>query len=134
MREQKPTRGPDEAPWTADEDQQLYTVCLEQALAETQRVIPRDADDDVEKADEKPKTLGVWAAGNVRIGELILIIDSDTRVPVDCFLDAASEMHESPECAIIQHVSGVVRPTAPHLLLLPSPSLPSCRIHILTVC
>ncbi|GAA5940458.1 hypothetical protein JCM3775_005096 [Rhodotorula graminis] len=110
MREKKPVRGPDEAPWTADEDQQLYTVCLEQALAETQRVIQLDADDDLEKSDEKPKTktLGVWAAGNVRIGELILIIDSDTRVPVDCFLDAASEMHWSPECSIIQHVSGVM--------------------------
>lgn len=109
MREKKPNRGPDEAPWTADEDQQLYTVCLEQALAETQRVIKPDADEDLEKSDEKPKTLGVWAAGNVRIGELILIIDSDTRVPVDCFLHAASEMHWSPECSIIQHVSGVVR-------------------------
>lgn len=36
-------------------------------------------------------------------------IDSDTRVPIDCFLDAASEMHFSPECSIIQHVSDVVR-------------------------
>ncbi|BGP40392.1 hypothetical protein JCM10449v2_004354 [Rhodotorula kratochvilovae] len=104
MKERKPVRGP-ENPWTAEEDLELYQACLEQALAETQRVIPRDAD---EKEDEKPKTLGVWAAGNVRIGELILIIDSDTRVPVDCFLDAASEMHWSPECSIIQHVSGVM--------------------------
>ena len=35
------------------------------------------------------------AAGNVRIGELVLMIDSDTRVPADCFLDAASEVGPS---------------------------------------
>nr|XP_031861885.1 uncharacterized protein CI109_002714 [Kwoniella shandongensis]KAA5528957.1 hypothetical protein CI109_002714 [Kwoniella shandongensis] len=50
-----------------------------------------------------------WAAGNIRIGEIILIIDSDTRVPEDCFADAVSEMKESPEVAIIQHMSGVMQ-------------------------
>lgn len=35
-----------------------------------------------------------WAAGNVRIGELILIIDCDTRVPEDCLLYGALEMRE----------------------------------------
>lgn len=42
-------------------------------------------------------------------GEIILIIDSDTRVPVDCFMDAALEMLESPQVAIIQHSSGVMQ-------------------------
>jgi cellulose synthase/poly-beta-1,6-N-acetylglucosamine synthase-like glycosyltransferase len=50
-----------------------------------------------------------WAAGNIRIGSIILIIDSDTRVPEDCFADAVSEMAESPEVAIIQHMSGVMQ-------------------------
>ena len=50
-----------------------------------------------------------WAAGNIRIGPIILIIDSDTRVPEDCFADAVSEMTESPEVAIIQHMSGVMQ-------------------------
>ena len=50
-----------------------------------------------------------WAAGNIRIGPIILIIDSDTRVPEDCFADAVSEMAESPEVAIIQHMSGVMQ-------------------------
>ncbi|WRT65030.1 uncharacterized protein IL334_001972 [Kwoniella shivajii] len=50
-----------------------------------------------------------WAAGNIRIGEVILIVDSDTRVPEDCFADAVSEMNESPEVAIIQHMSGVMQ-------------------------
>jgi cellulose synthase/poly-beta-1,6-N-acetylglucosamine synthase-like glycosyltransferase len=38
-----------------------------------------------------------------------LIIDSDTRVPEDCFVDAVSEFEASPECAIIQHSSGVMQ-------------------------
>lgn len=50
-----------------------------------------------------------WAAGNIRMGPVILIIDSDTRVPEDCFADAVSEMAESPEVAIIQHMSGVMQ-------------------------
>jgi len=47
------------------------------------------------------------AGGNVRMGEYILIIDSDTRVLNDCFLDAVSEMERSPQVAIIQFSSGV---------------------------
>ncbi|KAL5351998.1 hypothetical protein ACLOAV_003862 [Pseudogymnoascus australis] len=50
-----------------------------------------------------------WAEGNIRIGELILIVDCDTRVPVDCLLYGALEMHESPEVAILQHGSGVMQ-------------------------
>lgn len=49
-----------------------------------------------------------WAGGNVRVGDYILIIDSDTRVPRDCLLDAVSEMEASPEVAIIQYTSGVM--------------------------
>ncbi|KAJ3159495.1 hypothetical protein HK101_001055 [Irineochytrium annulatum] len=44
-----------------------------------------------------------WAAGDIQMGDIILIVDSDTRVPEDCLLDAASEFIESPEVAIIQH-------------------------------
>lgn len=49
-----------------------------------------------------------WADGNVRIGDYILIIDSDTRVPVDCLLDAVSELETSPDVAILQFSSGVM--------------------------
>ncbi|KAH8676512.1 glycosyl transferase family group 2-domain-containing protein [Tricladium varicosporioides] len=49
------------------------------------------------------------AAGNVRIGEVILLIDSDTRVPEDCLVYGALELHESPEVAILQHASGVMQ-------------------------
>lgn len=49
-----------------------------------------------------------WANGNIRIGDYILIIDCDTRVPKDCLLEAVSEMEQSPEVAILQHISGVM--------------------------
>ncbi|KAH8202362.1 hypothetical protein TruAng_003435 [Truncatella angustata] len=50
-----------------------------------------------------------WADGNIRMGEIILIIDCDTRVPVDCLSLGAMEMEESPEVAIIQHASGIMQ-------------------------
>ena len=56
--------------WTHDDEKELYDDALAEALEETNGL--------------------AWAAGNIRIGEIILIIDSDTRVPEDCFLDAAS--------------------------------------------
>lgn len=49
-----------------------------------------------------------WAANGkaCRLGEIVLIIDSDTIVPEDCLRDAAREMAECPTVAIIQHESG----------------------------
>ncbi|KAJ7850100.1 glycosyl transferase family group 2-domain-containing protein [Mycena leptocephala] len=44
-----------------------------------------------------------------RVGDVILIIDSDTIVPEDCFRDAARELVECPEVAIIQHESDVMQ-------------------------
>ena len=52
-----------------------------------------------------------WADGNIRMGDYILLIDSDTRVPVDCLLDAVSEMEHSQNVAIIQYASGVMNVT-----------------------
>lgn len=49
-----------------------------------------------------------WAEGDIRMGDYILIIDSDTRVPSDCFLDAVSEMEASPQVAIIQCESSMI--------------------------
>ena len=40
---------------------------------------------------------------------LLLLVDSDTRVPVDCLLDAVSEMEQSPEVGIMQFNSGVMQ-------------------------
>ena len=49
-----------------------------------------------------------WAANGraCRVGEIVLIVDSDTVVPEDCLRDAAREMAECPMVAIIQHESG----------------------------
>lgn len=74
--------------WTQADEQNLYNECLETI-----------------KAEDKGRT---WAGGNVRMGDYILLIDSDTRVPEDCFLDAVSEMEQSPQVAIIQYSSGVM--------------------------
>ncbi|KAH9946763.1 glycosyl transferase family group 2-domain-containing protein [Amylocystis lapponica] len=52
-----------------------------------------------------------WACNgrSLRVGEIILIVDSDTIVPEDCFRDAARELTECPEVAIIQHESDVMQ-------------------------
>lgn len=52
-----------------------------------------------------------WAGGDIRIGEIILIVDSDTRIPRDCLFDAATEFREFPDVAILQHKSGFIRIT-----------------------
>ncbi|GHJ84242.1 hypothetical protein NliqN6_0644 [Naganishia liquefaciens] len=75
--------------WSHEDEQDIYERALARAIEETNGL--------------------AWASGNIRIGEIILIIDSDTRVPTDCFLDAASEMHWAPELSIIQHESSVMQ-------------------------
>lgn len=75
--------------WGDTQENQVYDEALQKCLEE--------------------KEGEAWASGNIRIGHYILIIDSDTRVPEDCFADAVSEMVESPEVAIIQHASGVMQ-------------------------
>lgn len=79
--------------WTDDDETDAYNQALSDVLETFKATTGHEA----------------WAAGNIRIGELILIIDSDTRVPEDCFLDAASEFHHAPQVAIIQHDSGVMQ-------------------------
>ena len=49
------------------------------------------------------------AGGDIRIGEIILIVDADTVVPEDCLMYGAAEMFLSPEVAIIQHNCGVMQ-------------------------
>lgn len=52
-----------------------------------------------------------WACNgrSLRVGDVILICDSDTIVPEDCFRDAARELAESPDVGIIQHESDVMQ-------------------------
>lgn len=77
--------------WTQEDEYAAYDQCLAQALTEEEG--------------------RAWAEGNIRVGDYILLIDSDTRVPVDCLLDAASEMEQSPEVGILQYSSGVMQVT-----------------------
>ncbi|KAI0707462.1 glycosyl transferase family group 2-domain-containing protein [Cerioporus squamosus] len=61
--------------------------------------------------EESGKRWRPWAANgkSIRVGEIILIVDSDTIVPEDCLRDAARELAECPEVAIIQHESDVMQ-------------------------
>ncbi|KAK2615155.1 hypothetical protein N8I77_001930 [Diaporthe amygdali] len=74
--------------WTDLEEHHAYESALAEVLEE-----------------DKGRT---WAEGNIRMGDYILLIDCDTRVPKDCFLDGVSEMEYSPQVAIIQFTSGVL--------------------------
>jgi hypothetical protein len=77
--------------WTQLEENTLYQQALEKLLNE--------------RGGE------AWVAGNIRLGDYILLIDSDTRVPQDCLLEAVSEMEQCPEVAILQYMSGVMNVT-----------------------
>lgn len=80
-----------EGRWNQEMENEAYSRCLAEVLHE-----------------DEGRT---WAEGNIRVGDYILLIDSDTRVPNDCLLDAVSEMEQSPEVAIIQFSSGVMNVT-----------------------
>ncbi|KAL5498540.1 hypothetical protein ACEPAH_1894 [Sanghuangporus vaninii] len=83
-----------------------------------------DEEDESEKLEERALQMAIeesyaetgnrfrpWAAHArpLRIGEIILIVDSDTVVPEDCLRDAARELAECPDVAIIQHESDVMQ-------------------------
>lgn len=74
--------------WTEYDEQEAYDRIFDEVLA----------------ADGRAQ-----GGGNVRIGDIILLIDSDTRVPADCLLDAASEFDSAPQLAILQHACGVLQ-------------------------
>lgn len=74
--------------WNQHDEADAYDFALRQVLEEDGRA---------------------WADGNIRVGDYILLIDSDTRVPADCLLDACSEMELSPDVGIMQFSSGVMQ-------------------------
>lgn len=74
--------------WTQAQEADAYEEALKEVLAEHGHA---------------------WADGNIRMGDYILLIDSDTRVPEDCLLDATTEMERSPEVGILQFSSGVMQ-------------------------
>ena len=74
--EEKLTRYTRTATWTQADEEEAYNICMKQVLQDNPRA---------------------WSEGNIRIGDYVLLIDSDTQVPSDCLLDAVSEMEQSPE-------------------------------------
>lgn len=80
-----------------DDDDKLEDKALQLAIEETW--------------EESGRRWRPWASNgkSLRIGEIILLVDSDTVVPEDCFRDAARELAECPEVAIIQHESDVMQ-------------------------
>lgn len=65
-----------------------------------------------EEFEESGRKWRPWAANarSIRVGEIVLIVDSDTIVPEDCLRDAAREMRECEDVGIIQHESGMRPP------------------------
>ncbi|KAG4261955.1 hypothetical protein FPRO04_13985 [Fusarium proliferatum] len=77
--------------WTQVEESAAYQKCLDEVLSEE---------------------LGrAWVGGDIRVGDYLLLVDSDTRVPTDCLIDAVSELEASPQVAILQFTSGVMNVT-----------------------
>ena len=93
--------------WSQADEAHAYERCLKEVLEEREVA---------------------WADGNIRIGDYILlsmfqshkfncplistnksVVDSDTRIPTDCLLDACSEMEQSPDVGIMQFSSGVMQ-------------------------
>ncbi|KAJ7040766.1 glycosyl transferase family group 2-domain-containing protein [Mycena alexandri] len=64
-----------------------------------------------EMYEESGRKFRPWAANgkSTRLGEYVLIVDSDTIVPEDCLRDAARELTECPTVAILQHESDVMQ-------------------------
>ncbi|KAJ7634171.1 glycosyl transferase family group 2-domain-containing protein [Mycena polygramma] len=64
-----------------------------------------------EMYEETGRKFRPWAANGkaTRLGEYVLIVDSDTIVPEDCLRDAARELTECPTVAILQHESDVMQ-------------------------
>lgn len=91
-----------------DELQKLINGMYEKGMTsiseEQEDVLYQQALETILTADPRAK-----AGGNIRMGEFILIVDSDTIVPEDCLMYGAAEMFLSPEVAIVQHATGVMQ-------------------------
>ncbi|CCM00464.1 uncharacterized protein FIBRA_02497 [Fibroporia radiculosa] len=129
LQAQERERGP-RSPRTSHEEQR-YGMQYQHRDGGNASVVNVGGDEDAEKVnmddwelEEKALQLAIdemyeasgrrfrpWAANGraCRIGEIILIVDSDTIVPEDCLRDAAREMAECPDVGAIQHESDVMQ-------------------------
>ncbi|TKY89773.1 hypothetical protein EX895_001070 [Sporisorium graminicola] len=81
-------------------------------ISENQAQDGTEAEDEAIYAEALQRVLDesngrAWATGNIRMGDYILLIDSDTRVPEDCLMQAAAELERSPDVGALQHCSGI---------------------------
>lgn len=112
MDQRRPTDLDDLAAWTQVDEDRLYEAAFAQALEETDNVLWANGNMCVTihtrllASQTHAPSRRLFLAYDSRIGELILMIDSDTRVPRDCLLDGACEMAASPEVGVLQHASG----------------------------
>lgn len=80
--------------------------------AEYQRIKTKDGDAD-EYEEARRNVLAArgdvdWCEGDLSIGSIVLIIDSDTRLPTDCMLNGALELRDSPDVGILQHTGSAL--------------------------
>jgi len=94
--------------WTSVDEAMAYGECLREVCEEDEGRTWADGKYS-RRTETGPSTNLVL--GNVRFGDYILLIDSDTRVPRDCLLDCVSEMQCNPQCGIVQYASGVMNVT-----------------------
>ena len=77
------------------------------------------------------------ADGDVRMGDFILLVDSDTRVPEHCILPVVSELLRSPQVAFTQHYTTPLQASPappPHPALLPHAAGPQhCLSNVIQI-
>ena len=103
------------AGWSQDDENEAYQTCLDEVLKENPRawahgnvsLIPLQVH--VNGASRSFCFFAFTDFSQIRLGDYIILIDSDTRVPIDCLIDAASEMEQSPNVGIMQFSSGVMQ-------------------------
>ncbi|KAK7461714.1 hypothetical protein VKT23_008140 [Stygiomarasmius scandens] len=99
----------------SDQDQKEYKEYLASLSLEDRALLLALSESQAEAGGSED--LRPWASmngRNLRVGEIILIIDADTVVPEDCFRDAAREMMSKgadggESVGIIQHESDVMQ-------------------------
>lgn len=95
---------------------------VSQAMEEHQ-IDPFDALDLMKTEDGR-----FLGGGDVRIGDFILLVDSDTRIPVDCILPTVSELLQSPQVGFTQHLITPMQ-VLPHLST--TRELPTTGCHMI---
>ncbi len=102
-----------EGPFGADDHQSSYTQLHEALMLQEERLDQYEALEEVRfrTVDATPEQ-AFLAGGDVRIGDFILLVDSDTRVPKHCIAPTVTELLLSPEVAFTQHFTTPLQASA----------------------